>query len=357
MSCELLTDYLLTNYPLPLDQLPHVMSRTYKATGINLKSMALGESDRLLTILTPEFGLIRAVAPGARKHHSKLGGRSALFVVNELLIAKGRSLDKITQAETLESFPGLSQDLQKLTASQYLAEVVLCQALSDQPQMELYELLNEHLHRLERLPANSAALVLAHLAHGVFHLMALAGVAPQVQHCCVSRHPLMPEFTDPDWRVGFSTAAGGTVSLPALERLQAEARSRTGSTAKGMAVQGKFSSTAIGFSSQGQGTMPEEPSGNYQTVVHPQTPLMLNTKLNAIELALLQQLAQPELPQNGKSNEELTHPTSLIPHPSEDAAWVSVEQLLRQYVQYHFGRSIRSAALMDACFSSQLNLS
>lgn len=103
--------------------------------------------------------------------------------------------------------------------------------------------------------------------------------------------------------------------------------------------------------------MPEEASGNYQTVVHPQTPLMLNTKLNAVELALLQQLAQPELPQNGKSNEELTHPTSLIPHPSEDAAWVSVEQLLRQYVQYHFGRSIRSAALMDACFSSQLNLS
>ncbi|HEY9873712.1 MAG TPA: recombination protein O N-terminal domain-containing protein, partial [Candidatus Obscuribacterales bacterium] len=81
------------------------MSRTYKATGINLKSMPLGEADRLLTILTREFGLIRAVAPGARKHHSKLSGRSGLFVVNELLIAQGRSLDKITQAETKESYP------------------------------------------------------------------------------------------------------------------------------------------------------------------------------------------------------------------------------------------------------------
>ncbi|UWU45655.1 Recombination protein O N terminal [Limnospira platensis C1] len=50
------------------------MSRTYKATGIILKAIPLGESDRLLTILTPEFGLMRVVAPGARKSRSRLGG-------------------------------------------------------------------------------------------------------------------------------------------------------------------------------------------------------------------------------------------------------------------------------------------
>jgi DNA repair protein RecO (recombination protein O) len=60
------------------------MSRTYQATGINLKGMALGEADRLLTILTAERGLVRAVAPGARKFKSKLRGRSELFVVNHL---------------------------------------------------------------------------------------------------------------------------------------------------------------------------------------------------------------------------------------------------------------------------------
>src|SRR4028119_989456 len=122
-----------------------VMSRTYKATGINLKSMPLGEADKLVTILTREFGLIRAVAPGARKQKSQLGGRSGLFVVNELLIAKGRSLDKIIQAETKESYPGLGKDLGKLAASQYLAELVLCQADAEQPQEGLYDVLNEHL--------------------------------------------------------------------------------------------------------------------------------------------------------------------------------------------------------------------
>lgn len=156
------------------------MSRTYKATGINLKTQALGESDKIVTILTREFGLIRAVAPGARKHNSSLGGRSEMFVVNELLIAKGRSLDKITQAQTLKTYPGLAKDLGKLAASQYLAEIVLCQALSEQPQEELYEILNEHLSRLETLPKTEVYSILAYLVHAVFHLLALAGLTPQV---------------------------------------------------------------------------------------------------------------------------------------------------------------------------------
>ncbi len=56
-----------------------MMSRTYQATGINLQGMAFGEADRLLTILTAEYGLIRAIAPGARKYKSSLRGRSELY--------------------------------------------------------------------------------------------------------------------------------------------------------------------------------------------------------------------------------------------------------------------------------------
>ena len=106
------------------------MARLYKATGINLKAIPLGESDRLLSILTPEYGLIRVVAPGVRKQKSKLGGKTELFVVNQLLISKGRSLDRINQAETITSYIGLSQNLGKLAAGQYLAELVLHQVLA-----------------------------------------------------------------------------------------------------------------------------------------------------------------------------------------------------------------------------------
>ncbi|MBD2251788.1 DNA repair protein RecO [Nostoc parmelioides] len=290
------------------------MNKTYKATGINLKAQAMGESDRIVTILTQEFGLIRAIAPGSRKHNSSLGGRSGMFVVNELLIAKGRSLDKITQAQTIKTYPGLAKDLGKLAASQYLAEIVLCQALSEQPQEELYELLNEHLHRLEELPKGESFGVLAYLAHAVFHLLALAGLTPQVQICCLTQRSLIPDFADPNWRVGFSIAAGGIVCLEAWEGLRQEAR--------------KESKEKL---------LPHPVTPAYQTVVHRQEIPVISARLNSVELGMLQQLSQPEIMQINTTS---------------DASWLSVEQILRQYAQYHLGRPIRSATLIDSYFAA-----
>ncbi|RCJ37885.1 DNA repair protein RecO [Nostoc minutum NIES-26] len=301
------------------------MSRTYKATGINLKTQALGESDRIVTILTREFGLIRAVAPGSRKHNSSLGGRSGMFVVNELLIAKGRSLDKITQAQTLKTYPGLAKDLGKLSASQYLAEIVLCQALSEQPQEELYELLNEHLHRLEVLPKTETFSIYAYLAHAVFHLLALAGLTPQVQVCCLTQQPLRPDVTDANWQVGFSIPAGGTVSLDAWERLRTE----------GKIGRDRENSKPIPSANRPIDQSPQ--TSSYQTVAHRQEIPAISSRLSATELAMFQQLSQPEIMQI---------------NPAQDFGWLSVEQILRQYAQYHLGRPIRSATLIDSYFAA-----
>lgn len=296
------------------------MSGTYKATGINLKGMAFGESDRLLTVLTQEHGLIRAIAPGSRKHDSSLRGRSGLFVVNNLLIAKGRSLDKITQAESLESFPGLSQSLSKLTASQYLAELVLYQALSDQPQTELFDLLRQSLRHLEQLPS---AFTLPCLVHAVFHLLGLAGVAPEVQSCCVTKQPIAPDRSDPGWRIGFSVAAGGTVQMAELDRLKAEAAP----------VRAEAPAAA-------------ERSGSYRAAPNP-APAELYAVLTGAELALLQQLETPDLIQPDGS----LLPAIAALQPSLPD-WLTLERVLRHYAQYHFERPIRSAALIDTCFLS-----
>lgn len=263
------------------------MSKTYKATGINIQGMPLGEADRLVSVLTQEYGLIRAVVPGARKHKSRLRARSELFVVNELLMVKGRSLDKIIQADTIESYPKLSRDLGKLAASQYLAEIVLCLALSEQPQTELYQLLLEHLKRLEKLEKNQS--LFPYLAQAVFHLLALAGIGPSVNACCLTQKSLSANFTDPSWRVGFSFDAGGIINLSALSQS-------------------------------------ENPSLK-----------SINTQLGAIELSLLQQLAANYLPQNNQ-----------IGNQNTETAWVRVERILRDYTQYHFGRSIRSAAIVES---------
>lgn len=300
------------------------MTKTYKVTGINLKAQALGESDRLVTILTREFGLMRAVAPGSRKHNSSLGGRSGMFVVNELLIAKGRSLDKITQAQTVKSYPGFAKDLSKLAASQYLAEIVLYQALSEQPQEELYELLNEHLSRLEALPNKQPFDVLAHLSHGVFHLLSLAGITPEVQVCCLTGHSVIPDFTDPNWQVGFSIPTGGTICLSAWERLKEEMKEIREIRKQNLPHRLHSPATV------------KEKASSYQTVIHRQEIPVISSRLNATELAILQHLSQPEIIKDAARND----------------SWLSVEQILRSYAQYHFGRPIRSAALIDSYFTA-----
>ncbi|MEM9541285.1 MAG: DNA repair protein RecO [Cyanobacteria bacterium P01_E01_bin.42] len=283
------------------------MSGTYKATGINLKSIPLGENDRIVTILTAEYGLVRAVAPGSRKQKSRLRGRVEPFVINELLIVKGRSLDKITQAETLASYPGLSKDLGKLSIGQYWAEIVLALALSDRAQEELYLLFTEHLQRLERIESGGdrdlfSAAILAHLTHGVFHLLTLGGLNPRIQHCCLTGEAIAPVFRDPQWRVGMSFDAGGLLRLPvAVER-----------------------------------------SANSPAAV------TVHTHLNALEIFLLQTLATADLP---RVEDAISKELPPIDSPSSlKIGWLGVEKALRNYTQYHLNKSIRSAALLDTLF-------
>ena len=297
------------------------MSGSYKATGINLKAIPMGETDRLLTILTREHGLIRAVAPGARKHKSRLGGRSGQFVINDLLVIQGKQLDKVVQAETVRSFPKLATDLAKLTASQYLAELVLCQALSEQPQEALFSLFIEHLERLEQASAQG---VMAGLCQGIFHLLALAGIAPEVQRCCVSQQAVQPRLGEGDWQAGFSAIAGGIISPDQLEAAWTvtEAAAPRLRTAPGR------------YPSRGRALVSDRRRG-------PQT---RPTLITAAELALLQRLGQPDL---------LTVRSALPPSNGETVAqplWSRIERLLRDYAQYHFDRPIRSATLLDTCF-------
>ncbi|GBO54244.1 DNA recombination and repair protein RecO [Pseudanabaena sp. lw0831] len=275
------------------------MPKEYRATGINLKGMPLGENDRLLTILTKEHGLIRAVAAGARKHRSAMAGRSGLFVVNDLQISVGRNMDRIKHAEVLQSFVGLGKTLAKLTAAQYLSELALMQALSSQPQEELFLVLVEHLNRIQDAENQN---VLAHLNHGTYHLLAIAGFAPQVHSCCISQSPVMANREQQKWKAGFSIVGGGVVNLEITD-LASDGNPNSDSAESSM-------SEAI-----------------HNRISH---------YLTASELLAMQELAQTDLADNILE----TNPTD----------WLAVERLLRAYAQYHFDRPIQSSALIDNCF-------
>ena len=280
------------------------MSQKYKATGIILKGSAIKENDRLVTVLTPEYGLIRAVAPGAKKHKSRLRGRTELFVINELLLIRGRSLDKIIQADTLYTYPGLSRDIGKLAAAQYLAELSIALAVAEQPQPELYGLFNEHLRRIEASTVGGS--IYPYLAQAVFHLTAIAGLTPQVFDCCVTQKLIPPNLTSASWQVGFSFEGGGIIDLKALQS----------------APQNK------------QSELDEEENYNIRLP-------KIYQRINAMELSILQQLGNHELP----SAELFATPDTK--HFDLEVAWIRIEKVLREYIQYHIGKTIRSANLVD----------
>ncbi|MCX7839596.1 MAG: DNA repair protein RecO [Anaerolineae bacterium] len=98
--------------------------RLYRVEAIVLKRTDYGEADRLVTLLTPNLGKLREIAKGVRKPTSRKSGHLELFTHTHLLLAKGKQLDIITQADTLDAFLPLRNNLERIGYAYYLAELV-----------------------------------------------------------------------------------------------------------------------------------------------------------------------------------------------------------------------------------------
>lgn len=98
--------------------------RLYRTEAIVLRHQNLGEADRVLSLLTPDHGKLRAVAKGIRKPLSRKAGHLELFTRGRVLIARGRNMDVISQAEMIEPYLGLRDDLVRISYASYFAELV-----------------------------------------------------------------------------------------------------------------------------------------------------------------------------------------------------------------------------------------
>ena len=94
----------------------------YPEQGIILRTMRLGEADRIVTIFTQGSGKVRAVAKGVRKTKSRFGGRLEPFTHVDVLLYRGRELDIVTQCEILTSFRAIREDYQRFAAGEAILE-------------------------------------------------------------------------------------------------------------------------------------------------------------------------------------------------------------------------------------------
>lgn len=98
--------------------------RIYRCDAIVLRRMDLGETDRILTLLTDRIGKLRVIAKGVRRPTARFAPHLELFSQTRLMLSRGRELDVITGAETLDLHVGLRTSLNALGMASHCAELV-----------------------------------------------------------------------------------------------------------------------------------------------------------------------------------------------------------------------------------------
>lgn len=178
----------------------------YRAQGIVLRAIKLGEADRIVTFYTQAHGRLRAVAKGVRKSKSRFGGRLDAFTHVDLQLYRGRSdLDIVTQADIIGSPKRLRADYAAFCAASAMADAVERTTPERERNVRLFLLLRSALQALEDGAADTPLLAYAFLAK----LSSMSGLHPTLRVCvdCGS-----------EARVAFSYARGGAVCATCLER-------------------------------------------------------------------------------------------------------------------------------------------
>ncbi len=152
---------------------------TYSTLGITLQARKYKGTGRVVTYLTPDRGKVEAVAQGIGRPASKLAPAVEIFTLSRLLLAEGRDLDRLTQAEVIEPHYALREDVTRLTYASYIAELTTKTSEPDEALPGLFERLAGALSALCDTTDPEPALWWYLL--GLFETH---GLAPDLEACC-----------------------------------------------------------------------------------------------------------------------------------------------------------------------------
>ncbi|MFZ5879965.1 MAG: DNA repair protein RecO [Chloroflexota bacterium] len=193
--------------------------RSLRAEAVVLRHSDWGEADRLLTLYTREQGKLRALAKGARKINSRKAGHLEPFTRVKLQLARGRDLLIVTQAEMIEAYPPLREDLGRMGQASYVIELLDRFVPNEEIAVpSLYRLLTETLSRLA-VEADAWLPV----RYYEMRLLDFLGFRPQLFECVNCGREILPEDQF------FSFGAGGVIcprcgeGLKGLRKISIEA--------------------------------------------------------------------------------------------------------------------------------------
>ncbi len=178
--------------------------RVYSTEAVALKRMDYGEADRIVTLFTPHVGKLRVMAKGVRRATSRMAGHLELFAHSQLLLARGRDLDVVTQATTIEPLREVRDDLQKSSYAYHLAELVDAFLQDRDPHPDLFALLVDSLMTVGRDEVGADAVA----RHFELRLLTTLGFGPELRNCLECRNEIRAEA---NW---YSVTNGGVLCPP-----------------------------------------------------------------------------------------------------------------------------------------------
>ncbi len=188
------------------------MTGEIRLEGLCIKASPLGENDRLITILTDDFGILRLAAPGARRPKSSLASASPLTYLSMQIFGK-RSLKSIRQIKIIKSYTGLGKNIETLAAAQAITELTFLLVGNNDKQQNYLSCVLAHLDRiyLYEVPKEEDIKMLSMSIQSLIHLLAIGGINLPINHCCKTGVPIIPPLGDWEWECyylpneGFST--------------------------------------------------------------------------------------------------------------------------------------------------------
>ena len=173
-----------------------------KTSAIVLKSRRWGDADRIVTCYTLRFGKIRAVARGARRMKSRLGGSIEPFVLcqMDLFEKPGDSLYRLSQVAMQESFLAFREDLTLMTAAARMVNLVAAVVAEGDPDPRMFEALEQGLRSLVASRDPGLTVLLFQI-----RVLGVTGFKPQTHHCASCGRNC------PEAAPQFSPSAGGLV--------------------------------------------------------------------------------------------------------------------------------------------------
>lgn len=161
--------------------------RLYRCEAIVLGRMDLGEADRILTLYSRQHGKLRVIAKGARRPLSRLGPHLEYFSRSRLMLARGRELDVITGAETVDAHLAIRDDLDAYGHASHLVEILARLTEDRQENSAVFDLLASSLRLLaEGVDAFHVT------RHYELALLTLLGYRPELYQCLECRSGLAP---------------------------------------------------------------------------------------------------------------------------------------------------------------------